>query len=318
MARHKGSRVTDDQVRRMVELDRQGESISAISRAVGCHRQTVKAYLAGRRGDILADEIKKQLLTDEQQKHLDDLTQFAASLVGLLTIPDSPKEDRDVVAVLDTLLPKDLPQGLHSASREARRKQRQTERQNKMLFESLRQHTGGKGWWQAFEEWQQAWGTCVSALAEIREEAPKVVEDFMNQKPGLKEKVEGKTGKKNVLERIVDVLLWPAWEVATASNPEEELERRKFRVLPAAQEFRVITGTYELRLIFSETEAALAQEVATVCNLALQNLYPRYMADEIQGMRHRMDEKIEEIDDALDPFILRPLLVRTRCELCPV
>ena len=140
----------------------------------------------------------------------------------------------------------------------------------------------------------------------------------MNQKPGLKEKVEEKTGKKDVLERIVDVVLWPAWEVATASNPEEELERRKFRVLPDAERFRVVTGTFDLRLIFSETEAALAQEVATVCNLALQNLYPRYMADEIQGMRHRMDEKIEEIDDALDPFILRPLLVRTRCELCPV
>jgi len=253
------------------------------------------------------------------QKHLDDLTQFAASLVGRLTIPDSPTEDRNVVAVLDTLLPKDLPQGLHSASREARRKQRQTERQNKILFESLRQHTGGKGWWQAFEEWQQAWGTCVSALAEIRKGAPKVVEDFMKQqKANLKEEVEKVTGKEDALERIVDVVLWPAWEVATASNPEEELERRKFRVLPDAQQFSVITGSYDLRLIFSETEAALAQEVATVCNLALQNLYPRYMADEIQGMRHRMDEKIEEIDDALDPFVLRPLLVRTRCELCPV
>ena len=111
---------------------------------------------------------------------------------------------------------------------------------------------------------------------------------------------------------------WPAWEVATVSNPEEELERRKFRVLPADQQFRVITGSYELRLKFSETEAALAQEVATVCNLALQNLYPRYMVDEILGMIHRMDEKIEGIDDALDPFVLRPLLVRTRCELCPV
>lgn len=314
----KRKRVSEEQARDMMRMRRQGKSVKAIAEAIGCHRQTVRMHLQERQADILAGEIKKQLLTDEQQKHLDDLTQFAASLVGRLTIPDSPTEDRDVVAVLDTLLPKDLPQGLHSASREARRKQRKTERQNKMLFESLRQHTGGKGWWQAFEEWQQAWGTCVSALAEIRKGAPKVVEDFMNQKPGLKEKVEEKTGKKDVLERIVDVLRWPAWEVATASNPEEELERRKFRVLPAAQEFRVITGSYELKLNFSETEAALAQEVATVCNLALQNLYPLYMADEIQGMRHRMDEKIEEIDDALDPFILRPLLVRTRCELCPV
>ena len=38
----------------------------------------------------------------------------------------------------------------------------------------------------------------------------------------------------------------------------------------------------------------------------------------IPEMLHRVDEKIEVIDDVLDPFILRPLLVRTRCELCPV
>ena len=146
-----------------------------------------------------------------------------------------------------------------------------------------------------------------------------MVEDLLNQqKANLKEEVEKVTGKEDALEKIVGGVLRPAWEVATASNPEEELERRKFRILPDAQQVSVITGSYDLRLKFSETEAALAQEVATVCNLALQNLYPLYMADEIQGMRHRMDEKIEEIDDALDPFILYPLLVRTRCILCLV
>jgi len=275
-------------------------------------------HLRERQADILADEVKKQLLTDEQQKHLDGITQFAVSLRSHLTIPNSPTEDRDVAAVLDPLLPKDLPQGLDSYSQEAKRKQRQTERQNKMLFESLRQHTGGKGWWQAFEEWQQAWGTCVSALAEIGEEAPRVVEDFMNQKPGLKEEVEEKTGKKDVLERIIDWVLQAAGCVGRASNPEEELKFRNFRVLQEGQQFIIVTGNYYPNLRFNEPETALAQEIAAVCNLALQNLYPRYMVDEILGMLHTMDEKIEVIDDALDPFMLRPLLVRTRCELCPV
>jgi len=312
-------RITDQQISDMMRLRRQGKSLSAIARALKCNRQTVRVYLKERQADVLVDEIKKQLLTDEQQKHLDDLTQFAASLVSHLTIPDSPTENRDVVAVLDTLLPKDLPQGLDSASREARRKQRQTERRNKMLFESLRQHTGGKGWWQAFEEWQQAWVTCIKGLEGVKKPAPEMVKDLLNQqKANLEEEVEKVTGKKDVLERIVDGVLWAAWWVGTANNPEEELEFRNFRVLLVAQQLRVTTGSYELRLIFSETEAALAQEVATVCNFALQDLYPRYMADEIQGMRHRMEEKIEEIDDALDPFILYPLLVRTRCILCPV
>jgi len=312
-------KITEEEIREMIRLRRQGKSISAIARALGCHRKTVRDRLGERYGDILADEIKKQLLTDEQQKHLDGLIEFADSLRSHLTVPDSPTEDRDVVAVLDPLLPKDLPQGLGSASREARRKQRQTERKNKMLFESLRQHTSGKGWWQAFEEWQQAWGTCTKGLEEVNKQVPEMVEDLLNQRrANLKEEVEKVTRNEDVLERIAEGVIWEAWKVATASNPEEELKLRNFRVLPAAQQFRVTTGSRELRLTFSETESALAQEVATVCNLALQNLYPRYMADEIQGMRHTMDEKIEEIDDALDPFILRPLLVRTRCTLCSV
>ena len=113
-------------------------------------------------------------------------------------------------------------------------------------------------------------------------------------------------------------MLWAAWCVGTASEPEEELESRNFQVVPEGQRLRIKTGGYYLNLIFDETDPALAQEVAAVCNNALQDLYPRYMVDEILGMLHRMNEKIEVIDDALDPFVLRPLLVRTRCELCPV
>ena len=312
-------RVSEEQVHDMMRMRRQGKSVKAIAEAMGCHRQTVRMHLRERQADILAVEVKKQLLTDEQQKHLDGVTQFAVSLVGHLTISDSPTEDRDVATVLDPLLPKDLPQGLDSYSREARRKQRQTERQNKMLFESLRQHTGGRGWWQAFEEWQQAWDTCIKGLVEVKKQVPEMVEDLLNQqKANLKVEVEEVTGKKDILERIVEGVLEAAWCVARASNPEEELKFRNFRVLQEGQQFIIVAGNYYLRLRFNEPETTLAQEVAVVCNLALRDLYPQYMVDEILGMLHRMDEKIEEIDDALDPFILRPLLVRTRCELCPV
>lgn len=155
-------------------------------------------------------------------------------------------------------------------------------------------------------------------LEEVQKQAPKVVGDLLNQKANLKEEVERKTGKKDALERMVRDVLLVAWWVGTASNLEEELEFRNFRVVPEGQRLRIMTGNYYLNLIFSETETALAQEVAAVCNLALRNLYQQIMVDEILGMLHRMDEKIEEIDDALDPFMLRPLLVRTRCELCPV
>lgn len=311
-------RITGEQISEMIRLRRRGKSISAIAQATGCHRQTVRAYLKERQADILADEVRKQVLTDELQKHLDDLTQFAVSFKSYLTLLSSPTEDRDAAAVFKPLLGEHLPQGLDSDSQKARREQRQMGRRNWMLLKSLREHTREKGWWQAFEEWQQAWDTCRKGLEEVQKQAPKVVGDLLNQKANLKEEVERKTGKKDALERMVRDVLLVAWWVGTASNPEEELEFRNFRVVPEGQRLRIITGNYYLNLIFSETETALAQEMAALCNLALRNLYQQIMVDEILGMLHRMDEKIEVIDDALDPFILRSLLVRTRCELCPV
>jgi len=320
-------RVTGQQITDMVRLHRQGWSISAIARSVGCHRQTVRGHLTERQADVLAEEVRKQALTEDLQKHLDDLTQFAVSFKSYLTTPDMPTEDRDATAVLTPLLPKALLQGLDSVSQKTRREQRQKDRQTNMLLRSLREHTGEKGWWQAFEEWREVWDICIEGLKGVREQAPKVVGNYLSKAPEVvgnylsqkaEEKVGEKSGKEYILDSIVYGVLWAAWCIVTASEPEEELELRNFRVVPEGQRLRIRTGGYYLNLIFDETETALAQEVAAVCNNALQDLYPRYMVDEILGMLQRMDEKIEVIDDALDPFILRPLLVRTRCTLCPV
>ncbi len=268
-------RVTRQQIADMIRLRRQDWSISAIAKSVGCHRQTVRAHLAERQADVLAEEVRKQALTDDLQKHLNDLIEFAASLRGHLTIPEVATDDRDITEVLDPLLPKDFPQGLDSVSQKARREQRQMEHQNKMLFESLRQHTSGKGWWQAFEEWQQAWATCIEGLGEVKKKVPKMVEDLLNQqKANLKEEVEKVTGKENVLEGIVGPIIWVAWQVARASKPEEELKFREFRVLSEGQLFRIVSGNYYPNLIFKNEaiEAALVQGIATVCNHALRRL----------------------------------------------
>lgn len=322
MVRRTGSpkrkRLSEEQLQEMLRMRRQGQSIKTIAEAIGCHRQTVRLHLQERQGEILAGEVRKQVLTDEVQKHLDDLTQFAVSFKSYLTIPSSPTEDRDAATVFKPLLGEDLPQGVHSDSQKARREQRQINRRNKMLLMSLREHTRDRGWWVAYEEWRQAWDTCIKGLLEIQKQAAELVREFFDQKANLKKEVEKVTGKEDVLERISEGVVWTAWQVATASNPEEELELRNFRVLPSVKQLRVTTGSYELRLIFTETVATLAQEVAAVCNAALRILYPQYMADEVLGKIRIMDEKIEKIDDTLDPFVLRPLLVRTRCDLCPV
>jgi len=81
MVRKRGirkTRISEEQVKEMLRLHRQGMSISAIAQATGCHRQTVRAYLVERQADILADEVKKQVLVEELRNHFRELPDFAA------------------------------------------------------------------------------------------------------------------------------------------------------------------------------------------------------------------------------------------------
>lgn len=317
MVRHKGSRVTDDQARRMVELHRQGESISAISRIVGCHRQTVKAYLAGRRGDILADEVRKQLLTDELQRHLNEVTEFAVSFKSRVIRPESLGEDRDAAAVFEPLLGNGLPQGLDSDSQRARRGQRQLERQGKMLLMSLREHNRDQGWWRAYEEWQEAWNTCRDTFRELRREADEEVPNRINKNPSLKAEVERQISEerssrgRGVMERLEEGVLSGVWGAGTTGKPSR-FKGEDNHITVVLEDRRYYDFGYR------SNEVSLVPDMIEVLKLSYETLYQSFNDKSIPEMLHRIDEKIEVIDDALDPFILRPLLVRTRCKLCPV
>jgi hypothetical protein len=253
------------------------------------------------------------LLTDELQRHLNEVTEFAVSFKSRAIRPDSLREDRDAAEVFKLLLGNGLPQGLDSDSQQARRGQRETERKGKMLLMSLREHTHDQGWWQAYEEWQEAWNTCRDAFRELRREADEEVRNRINKNPSLKEEVERQIiGKgRDAMERLVDGVLWGVWWGGTTGKPVGlKSEDNLIRVLLDGREY------YDFG--YRASEVSLCQDMVELCKLSFEALYQSFSEKGIPEMLHRIDEKIEVIDDALDPFILRPLLVRTRCKLCPV
>lgn len=297
--------LTDQQISEIKRLRRQGKSILAIAKATGCHRQTVRVYLKELKTDILADEVRKELLTDELRRHVDAVIGFAVPLAGSLPVRGSPFELPDAATVVQHLFcPPGVAKGL-----EYKRKVRQ----NRMLFESLRQHTGEKvAWWQAFEEWEKAWDTCNRSLEELRGEADEVVGDLLNnQKPGLKEAVERESGKKGAVERIGHDVLWVVWWAGTRDSPAEEYY---FRIKDGQLEAVVGDGTFPLRL---KLDSPSPEELLRLCKLAFETLYQSFVAKHIPEVLYEMEAKIQQIDDNLDSFILRPLILRTRCYLCP-
>jgi len=307
-------RVAGQQIAEMIRLDRQGWSISAIARSVGCHRQTVRVYLKERQADILADEVRKQLLTDELRRHLDELIQFPASLGDYVTAHTSPFDDQDDEAVIDPFWRKGLPKGLESDQRQLRL----VRRRNKMLFESLREHIGDKGWWQAFEEWKKAWNTCNVALKEFREEADKEVGRLIKEL-GFKEEAEKETGEQDTVKKMARPVLWMVWWAGTSDKPVEEAEKvteYNSRIKEGQLIAEDREGFYPLGLMVSEV-ALTEDKVVTVCDSAFETLRQSFIDQRIPEALEAEKKKVEEVQDALDPFILRSLLVRSRCALCP-
>ena len=63
---------------------------------------------------------------------------------------------------------------------------------------------------------------------------------------------------------------------------------------------------------------SLWQDIAEVYQSTFDTMSNSFIEKNVVELLNNMDEKIEIIDNTLDPFVLRPSLVRTRCGLCPV
>lgn len=169
-----------------------------------------------------------------------------------------------------------------------------------------------------FDQWKRAWDDCVVALEELHQKTKKVVGNYLNQDKGLTLNIENDTGKKDVLERVVEELLWAAWWAASSVVEEDGLDDSKtmFDVGRQNQAFKVIfaPARRDLRLTFHQEQ--LAQSVANICNNAIKILRVdnllRAVADSLNGIKNA----ITELEDMLDPLRIRPMILRTRCELC--
>lgn len=69
-------RITEEKITDMKRLYLEGMTISAIAEELDVHRQTVAGYVAPKNRDIIADEVRKQLLGEELRNHFDQLKGF--------------------------------------------------------------------------------------------------------------------------------------------------------------------------------------------------------------------------------------------------
>jgi len=64
----------------------------------------------------------------------------------------------------------------------------------------------------------------------------------------------------------------------------------------------------------------LAKETLNMCRQVVTNLREGTKSDLVQRLTdkvRRMQDRTEELEKSFDRLILRPVILRTRCDLCP-
>lgn len=147
-------RITEQQITEMKRRYLEGQTISAIARDMTVHRQTVSAYLAERHQDVIADDIRKQLLGQELQNHFNQLALFVSKEIRHRLDASSPGE----LGIEGTISPTGsfgfpyLDGMPHHITHEWNRMYNPPPREQHLL-NSLREHTRESKLWMHWDRW---------------------------------------------------------------------------------------------------------------------------------------------------------------------
>lgn len=315
--------LSDEELAQVVRLHQGGASWMRVQKETGIPRRIAKRAYGEWEDSQSVEELKearKGIMLEELREHLDSLVHCAERLVNGLVVPESPNEERKAESIVSQIWQTDIdskPDTRRMYRASPLKKQTQIRRHNMLLFQSLQHHTRNKIDWELLDQWEKAWDDCIAALEGLHQKTKELVNNYLNQDKGLTPNIENDTGKKDVTERVVEGLLWAAWWVVPSEVGEMDDSKTKFNVKQQNQVFKVVFAptNRDLRLTFHKQQ--LAQAVANICNSAIKILHVentlRPVADSLAAMKKAMIQ----LEDMLDPLRIRPMILRTRCDLCP-
>jgi len=140
----------------------------------------------------------------------------------------------------------------------------------------------------------------------------------INQRQKLRETIAKGSRKKDIEERMVDGTLHSVWENVLDDKPDQR------PLVEAILQGDGITadvvfgkGQRKFGLVFAGID--LGKEIADTCIWVAGNLISKREEEMIELANNVsiMRKAIDELTEMLNPLILGPIILRTRCDLCP-
>ncbi|MFQ5924940.1 MAG: hypothetical protein ACE5IE_02965 [Dehalococcoidia bacterium] len=194
--------------------------------------------------------------------------------------------------------------------------------ENQLLFKCLQDHTRGEGVrWGALDEWEKARDNCAKIAPELRKETSEVVNNFLNQErqTNLLRSIKEGSGEDDPAKQMAEVVLRELWRSILQDKLDEEGPwfQTVLHGKGIPQEINVKSGDETVFRFFGDTNMSLAEKVTRICELAAKNLRKGDMVQQLYREVRDMKKASEELREMLNPVKLTPMIIRTRCDLCP-
>lgn len=323
--------LSNDQLQRVTTFRDSGLSWVKIQEKAGIPRRVAQREyeeFQRKQSERQLKEARKEVVAEEYRVHLDLLTGLANVLVESLIIPEPMNDLRPADEVIDQLLKTDIYEERLSLRLRPGDPRRETlaKRMNTLLLKSLRDHTERGVPWEALEEWKTARDNCIDDIEKLKAEVKEVLNNILNLEPKLKDRVGKAKRDPRIWEQVADGVLMHLWlsnvmgkvSKVTAFEGGSAINRGTAWV-----KFHSSTPEQmELRFDSEDpnTNVDLAKEIVRVSNWSVGNLQAgkKDRIEAIRGGVGKMKQATDALEAALNPLVLRPLILNTQCDICPV
>ena len=317
--------LSDEDLDKIIELRQSGASWLKIQEQTGINRHVAKRNYEEWEREQSADDLKGvrlKVAEEEFKQHLSHLTKVAEFLINNLSVPSSPNNNESAEQFLGRLWQRRIieePSLEMKAKVTNKRQAQRISRQNQLLFQSLKDHTREKIRWEALNEWKSGWDDSIETVNKLRREFHVLIGNILKLEPELLVKLkEGNWGKAS-LAQMVSTTLSAIWKGIIDDKLKEESSLVKTRPdIDGGGEMTLVDVGEKKLLRFNQRKTG--EDFVEVLNWGIDNLLKGDKASLLQQLSaevHKMEKAINELEEALDPLLIRPLIIRTKCVLCP-
>ncbi len=320
MRRHRG--ISAEELNQITKLKEAGASWLRIQQETGVPRRSGKlAYEKWQQSQSMEElkEARVNMATELFKAHMNALVNLAGYLIANLAMPPSTQAKAE--DFLNSLLENEItgqPSFYDLPQTNDRHRRKSTLRNNRLLLKALQEHTRENVRWGNLADWKKAWEDYHKRVDGIRKPAKHKIGEIAKDHKEIFARIEHEGGNTDAAGCIVDTIVETVRHDAVVNDFEVYEPLVRIGLVNNATARVVITrvGNKE---IFKFTDQVLAAEVLDIINTANRTLrVTGRMKGSIKEAVDRMQLAVKELDKVLNPVALYPILLRTRCDYCPV